>query len=98
MRRVKFRVSMGLLSDALHLPDDCQVVEVSSKRSVFSEPDVWFEVQIPGEIGREESPEPVEVQPIVTFEPEKYTLDWNLPKKACPHGFNDWDECPDCRH
>jgi hypothetical protein len=31
----------------------------------------------------------------------KYSMSHPVPrslKKQCPHGYEDWDECPDCCH
>jgi len=29
---------------------------------------------------------------------EKDAFRWSEEQKPCPHGWEDWDDCPDCRH
>lgn len=108
MRRVKFRVSMSRIMDALHVPKDCRIVEFYSTNNHPTDPDLFFVAEIPGILGETESTDPIEVDPVIHYEPEKYTWDWNLPVPfnpvsvqwgsdgKCQHGYLDWSKCPDC--
>lgn len=102
MRRVKFRVSMTQIMDALHIPKDCRIVEFYSTNNHPTDPDLFFVAEIPGILGETESTDPIEVNPVIHYEPEKYTWDWNISIEPTPqempfHIIN-WDSSGRCQH
>lgn len=80
MRLVKFTVSEQMLLDVLHIPDGCRITSVRTDyRGGYN--DVEFIMLIPGDTPKDDNPaNPVTVTPTIHYEPEKYTLDWGLPK------------------
>lgn len=77
MRSIIFRMTEDLFKEALHIPLDCQITSISFNNWP---PEIIFDVDIPGVIEEGQSLRPIEVTPIVQYEPEKYIWDWNLPK------------------
>lgn len=89
MRRVKFTISEELFKQAMHMDRDIDIRSIS-----YAYPNLTVVVDIPFVVPLKSFVDPVEVNPVIHHEPEKYTWDWGF----CPHGYRDTDQCPDCCH
>lgn len=88
MRRVTFQISEELFKQALHMDRDLDIQSISY---AYPNLTVVADLEVPTP-----AVEPLEitVNPVIHYEPEKYTWDWGF----CPHGYRDSDKCPDCCH
>jgi hypothetical protein len=76
MRIVTFHVSAELIRDALHMPTDCYITDISLVKNHSGLVTFLFEVEtsLPAGYAAEE------VMPIVTHHEETFDWNWNIPE------------------
>ena len=77
MKAVRIRVSGYALKNLLHIPQDADIIGANVKEETDDVVFLIWHQDLPC-VDREEPPL---IWPIIHYEPEKYTWDWNLPKE-----------------